>query len=309
MKKRNLLFCFCLCAALCCALLSGCAAAPAAAVQPTAAPVPTPAPTPAPTPIPYAYMEASELYARLVGGEDVLIVDLQPEEYYASSGHISGALSTEAYPADSEALLAKLDAAMGQMEEASTVVLVDMAGKAGAHNAFDYYAQAGADPEKLYILEGGMIRWPYREYRVFALAGYETQYMSARDTRSALRHEEPLLMLDLRDFNEYRASHLEGSINVAAFMNGVAPDAYLVQNVLAAGLDLIDASEGAKVLLISATGGGDAAMACDFYASRGIAPERLFLLEGGMEAWPEDYAHYLEGEAPAAEEAETEPVG
>ncbi len=287
MKK---LFIFALCLL---PLIAACACAPAApapAPAPSAAPLPASAPTPEPQPE-YRYISAQELYSQLESGETPLIIDLQPAVYYGSSGHLSGAVSTEAYPADSSELTAKLDAQLSAAQAASSVILVDMGGKAGAQNAFEHFAASGVDLQKLAILDGGMIAWPYDELVEVDPGEYDYQYMSAKELRSTLRHEEPILLIDLRGSEEYSAAHLKQSISIPAFLPNA--DENVIRAALTASIEISKSSGAPKILLITATGGLDAQNAYDFYARHGVAPQTLYILEEGITGWPEDYERYI----------------
>ena len=57
----------------------------------------------------YQYITADEVKTMIENGDEKVIVDIQPEEYYAQ-GHLPTAISTYAYPADTDELKAKLDA-------------------------------------------------------------------------------------------------------------------------------------------------------------------------------------------------------
>ena len=258
------------------------AAATAALAQPEVTAAPAAA---------YAYISALELHTLLQEGQAPLLLDLQPEAYYKNS-HLSGALSTQAYPANDGELLAKLEAVLSEVESASSVVLIDMGGKAGAQNAFDYFVSLGVDPQKLLILEGGMVAWSYPSDAETDPGEYSFGYMSAKETRSALRHNEPLLLLDLRANAEYAASHIKQSVNVEAFLPNA--DEQVILSSLSAGIDLVLSSGAPKILLITASGGEDAQTAYDFYVRHGAAPESLYILKDGISAWPEDYSHYLQ---------------
>lgn len=298
-----------LAALLCAAFLVGCVPAPAADAIPTAS-LPA-APTPAPEPE-YQYMSAEDAYTYIRLNHAPLIIDVQPQEYYDGNGHLEGAINTAAYPVNTDALQQKLAATVTAALEAESVLLVDMAGKAGARNAYDYYINAGVDAENLYILRNGMLGWSYPEAKIFSVAPYEPQYVKAKDVRNMLRKEIPLEILDLRDATAYQAAHLLSSVSVPAF--AADADAYDIRTALAAELGCATKAD-ANTVLVTAAGGDDALLACDFYIKRGADPMTLFILEEGMDGWPSSYNRYVEAdetaedadaqsETPAAEPAE-----
>ena len=278
---------------LCALGLCGCAATtPAAPAAPASPAAPAATAEPAPTPIPYGYISAQELYALLQ--EDagaVLLLDLQPEDYYSSFGHLQGSVSTKAYPANDEKLLSALDAALDSAEAADTVVLIDMAGKAGAHNAFDHLSASGVDASKLRILEGGMMSWVYPDMVEIEPEAYTYQLISARDVRRALRNDEKLTLLDLRQSADYELSHIIESVNVPAA--AISDDNALARASLAKALPLIAQDETSNIVILTADGGADAAMYYDYFAHHAIEPSRLFILENGINGWPEDYSRYI----------------
>lgn len=290
MKQCSLL----LAALLCATLVIGCApmSSPAqSGAVPTAVPPATPEPAPE-----YQYMSAEDAFTYIRLNHAPLIIDLQPQEYFDSSGHIDGAINTAAYPVNTDALQEKLAGTVDAAKNAEAVLLVDMAGKAGARNAYDYYLEAGVTQENLYILKNGMLGWAYPEAKVLTPKPYEARYVTAKDVRHMLRKDIPVEILDLRDADAYNASHLRESANVPAF----AADAstYDVRTALASEIGCT-AKPDANIVLVTTAGGDDALLAFDFYVKRGADPMALSILEGGMDNWPSSYKHYVETQEPA----------
>ncbi len=283
---------------LCAALLIGCvpAATPGGDAVPTAMPPATPEPEPE-----YQYMSAEDAFTYIRLNHAPLIIDLQPQEYFDSSGHIDGAINTAAYPVNTDALQGKLAGTVDAAKNAEAVLLVDMAGKAGARNAFDYYIAAGVNPENLYILKNGMLGWPYHEAKLLTVQPYEARYVTAKDVRNMLRKEIPVEILDLRAADAYSAAHLRSSGSVPAF--AADADAYDIRTALSAEIGCTQIA-GANVVLVTTAGGDDALLAYDFYVKRGAAPEALSILEGGMDNWPSSYKRYVEVQEPAGDEEE-----
>ena len=80
----------------------------------------------------YQYITADEVKTMIENGDEKVIVDIQPEEYYAQ-GHLPTAISTYAYPADTDELKAKLDTALEKIDEKEgPVIIVGLGGKTGA---------------------------------------------------------------------------------------------------------------------------------------------------------------------------------
>lgn len=275
--------------ALCACSAPAAPAAPAAETTPLPeAPAQAEAPAPAESAAPaYDYVSPQELYSLIEeDSTSLLLIDLQPEEYYSKYGHLQGAVSTKAYPAESDEQLAALDKAVSGAESSKRIVLIDMAGKAGAHNAFDYLASSVEDASKLCILEGGMMEWKYPEMVETDPGPYEYQILRAKDIRRSLRNGEPLIMIDFRENEAYELMHIKGSVNVPV------ADAAAYKSALGKALPLIAQDVSSPVVLLTADGGTGAKSYYDYFASRGVDASRLFILENGLDAWPEDYRHY-----------------
>lgn len=70
-----------------------------------------------------------EVKTMIENGDEKVIVDIQPEEYYAQ-GHLPTAISTYAYPADTDELKAKLDTALEKIDEKEgPVIIVGLGGQ------------------------------------------------------------------------------------------------------------------------------------------------------------------------------------
>ncbi len=113
----------------------------------------------------YNYVSAEELSSWLSAAKPLLIVDIQEKKAFAAH-HIKGSLETNAYPVKSEAERHLLDPALQQnnAKEYEAVVVVCPRGKGGAKRAYDYLNEHGVPEAKLFILTGGMDKWPYKEW-------------------------------------------------------------------------------------------------------------------------------------------------
>lgn len=111
----------------------------------------------------YQYVSAEELKGWLEAETPVLLVDIQVKKEFAAH-HIKGSLETNSYPVKSGSDLKRLvpAIAMNKSNDYRAVVVVCPRGKGGAKRAYDYLKKAGVADNKLYILAGGMERWPYR---------------------------------------------------------------------------------------------------------------------------------------------------
>lgn len=164
----------------------------------------------------YQYITADEVKTMIENGDEKVIVDIQPEEYYAQ-GHLPTAISTYAYPADTDELKAKLDTALEKIDEKEgPVIIVGLGGKTGAENAYDYYAEKGVDESRLRILEGGQMSWPYEELKWYNI---DYLYIAPDDLVKLLEENKNVMLIDIRQSEYYDAGHLPGSIPTYSFPN------------------------------------------------------------------------------------------
>jgi len=111
----------------------------------------------------YNYISASDLRAKLEGGEPPVLLDIQVEPEF-NQHHIPGALATYAYPVKSEVERARLVALLPALQgDGAPVVIVCPRGGGGAKRAYDLLLDQGFDAERLLILEKGQEGWPYTE--------------------------------------------------------------------------------------------------------------------------------------------------
>jgi thiosulfate/3-mercaptopyruvate sulfurtransferase len=107
----------------------------------------------------YNYISASDLEARLTANQPTNIVDIQVEDEFAQH-HIKGAIATYAYPVQSDADRAKINATVEQLKSnADPVVIVCPRGAGGATRTYDYLLQQGISADRLLILEKGQSGW------------------------------------------------------------------------------------------------------------------------------------------------------
>jgi len=113
----------------------------------------------------YRYVSAEDLKEWLEADKPMLLVDIQVANEFAAH-HIKGSLETNAYPVKSESERVALDPAvkMDQENRYEAIVVVCPRGKGGAKRAYDYLGRNGVPESELYILTGGMEKWPYVEW-------------------------------------------------------------------------------------------------------------------------------------------------
>ncbi|MBE0596339.1 MAG: rhodanese-like domain-containing protein [Desulfuromonadales bacterium] len=111
----------------------------------------------------YHYLPPFEVEKRLKAGEQLFLLDIQVEEEFAAH-HLQGALPTYAYPVQSEAEKAKLDAIVPLVKESTAPVLVICPrGGGGATRTVDHLVANGIEPRRVFILEKGQAGWKNKE--------------------------------------------------------------------------------------------------------------------------------------------------
>ncbi len=98
--------------------------------------------------------------------KSMIIVDIQPSEDFLEQ-HFKGSIMTDAYPVKTTEDKTRLDPAVKKAKASkSDVVIVCPRGKASASSAYDYLKSQGISESRLFILEGGIDGWPYKDVLV-----------------------------------------------------------------------------------------------------------------------------------------------
>ena len=98
--------------------------------------------------------------------KSIIIVDIQPSEDFLEQ-HIKGSIMTGAYPVKTVEDKKSLDPAVKKIKASkNAVVIVCPKGKAASINAYEYLKSQGIPESRLFILEGGIGGWPYKEMLV-----------------------------------------------------------------------------------------------------------------------------------------------
>jgi rhodanese-related sulfurtransferase len=96
----------------------------------------------------------------------MLIVDIQPSEDFLEQ-HIKGSIMTGAYPVKTSEDKKSLDPVVKKITASKIdVVIVCPKGKTAASNAYEYLKSQGIPESRLFILEGGIGGWPYKDMLV-----------------------------------------------------------------------------------------------------------------------------------------------
>lgn len=109
------------------------------------------------------YIKPDDLKRSMDQKKSVVIVDIQTADDFTKH-HLDSSLETNAYPVKSPEDKKRLDQAITTINSsASPVVIVCPRGKGGAMNTYEYLKTKGVPEGRLFILEGGMAGWPYKE--------------------------------------------------------------------------------------------------------------------------------------------------
>ena len=266
MKKLSLA----LAAIMLLSIVSGCSMLPQSApVEEETAPEEIPA---------YGYIAAEELKTKLEAGEELVLVDIQPEEYYEQA-HLPGSLSTGAYPADTDELRSMLDAAIDSINATTApVIIIGMGGKTGAENAAEYYALKGVPADRLFILEGGSVSWPYDELLWYDI---DYQYMTPDQLKERMDKREGVMLIDVRPEENYNAGHIKGALSTNSYPNNTKEQWAKLSELKAQVESTLD-----PVVIIGMNGKEGAENAISYFASEGVDERKFYILEGGGNNWP-----------------------
>ena len=90
-----------------------------------------------------------------------------------------------------------------------------------------------------------------------------------------------MTIIDIQPAADFRKQHFRGSIETNAYPVKSAEERQRLDKSLPQL-----AATGEDVVVVCPRGGGGAKGAYDYLKGRGIAENRLFILEGGMQGWP-----------------------
>ncbi|HBA73351.1 MAG TPA: hypothetical protein DER40_08250 [Geobacter sp.] len=109
------------------------------------------------------YIKVEEFKTALEQKKEMHIVDIQEADDFEEH-HFANSLETNAYPVKSVTEKKRIDRIIPAIiSSASPVIIICPRGKGGAMNTFEHLKSQGIDEGRLYILEGGMADWPYRD--------------------------------------------------------------------------------------------------------------------------------------------------
>lgn len=107
-------------------------------------------------------------------------------------------------------------------------------------------------------------------------------YYTAEQTKQAIENKEDILLIDIQVEDEWNQHHIQGAIPTYAYP--------VETDEQKAKLEEVSSQlEGEQPIVIVCPGGkGGAQRTVAYFESKGIAPERLFILENGQKGWPYD---------------------
>lgn len=114
----------------------------------------------------FNYLEPDEFKSWLLSDKPIVIADIQVKDEFAAH-HFTGSVETNAFPVKSEDEKKRMVAALEVYKKSGNeVVVVCPRGGGGAKRAYTYLKDHGVPEEKLFILKGGVEKWPYRDMLV-----------------------------------------------------------------------------------------------------------------------------------------------
>ncbi|MFH2121887.1 MAG: rhodanese-like domain-containing protein [Pseudomonadota bacterium] len=114
----------------------------------------------------FNYVKADDFKQWLDSGKAMILVDIQVKDEF-SLHHFKDSIETNAFPVETEEQRKMIDPAVAAAKKADTdVVVICPRGGGGAKRCYSYLKAQGIPEEKLFILEGGVAKWPHKEMLV-----------------------------------------------------------------------------------------------------------------------------------------------
>lgn len=112
----------------------------------------------------YNIMNADELKVRIETKEPpTILLDIQKQNAYKEH-HFFGSVRTFAYPAKTDLELESVVQGVRMHEQTGNeIVIIGPRGGRASKRTFDFLVTRGVPENKIFILEGGIRDWPYKE--------------------------------------------------------------------------------------------------------------------------------------------------
>ena len=110
----------------------------------------------------YNHVEPEQFKQWLTAKKPMILVDIQDKPSFAAH-HFPGSIETNAFPTETEIERKRIDPAVAAFKKSGQdVVVLCPRGGGGAKRTYDYLKSQGVPEKKLFILTGGVDKWPYR---------------------------------------------------------------------------------------------------------------------------------------------------
>lgn len=110
---------------------------------------------------------------------------------------------------------------------------------------------------------------------------FATNYVEPADFKQWLIFGKKMVVVDIQPAAEFAQHHFKGAIETNAFPGKTDGEKQRLDKALPA-----IATGTADVVLVCPRGRGGAKNAYDYLKSKGVAEQRLFILEDGVAGWP-----------------------
>lgn len=111
----------------------------------------------------YNIMTAEELKIRIETKEPTILLDIQKKTAYKEH-HFYGSIRTFAYPAKTDKDLESVMQAVRMYEQTGNIiVIIGPRGGRASQRTVEYLLTRRVPEDKIFILEGGIREWPYKE--------------------------------------------------------------------------------------------------------------------------------------------------
>ncbi len=117
------------------------------------------------------FITAEDFKVILDGNKPAVIADIQkPKDF--QKAHFYDAIETDAYPVKKDAEKEQLGKIVEMYQKTGNqVIIVGPRGGSGSKRAYQYLLEQGIPADKLFILKGGMRKWPYEELLIDTAGG------------------------------------------------------------------------------------------------------------------------------------------
>lgn len=110
----------------------------------------------------FNWVEPEQFKQWLEAKKPMILVDIQDKPSFAAH-HFPGSIETNSFPVETDAERKRIDPVVAASKKSGhDVVVLCPRGGGGAKRTYDYFKARGVPEKKLFILTGGVDKWPYR---------------------------------------------------------------------------------------------------------------------------------------------------